>query len=85
MVAARGLLGDSDTRSHASEELAFDYPGDWRELEGVEFPLAEEAGESKVGEDTVGLDLDSWVTVFTQPVPFEVTPANVSDLVAPAR
>jgi len=85
VAAARGLLPDPDTRTHETGEFAFDYPGDWRELEGVEFPLAERAGESKVGEDTVGLDLDSWVTVFTQPVPFEVTPANVSDLVAPAR
>jgi len=85
VVLVRGLLGDPETRTYETEKFSFDYPGTWREIDGVEFPLAEQAGQSAVGEDTVGLDLDNWVTVFTQPVPFVVTPRNVADIVGPAR
>jgi hypothetical protein len=35
VAAARGLLPDSQT--YETEQFAFDYPGGWREIEGVEF------------------------------------------------
>lgn len=85
VALARGLLPDPKTRAYETGQFAFDYPAEWRPIEGVEFPIAEQAGRSTVGDHTVGLDIDNWATVFTQTVPFEVTPRNVSDLVRPAR
>jgi hypothetical protein len=63
--AASALFGGADVETLETPELSFDYPAEWRPIEGVEFPLAQAAGEGQVGENTVGLDPDNWVTAFT--------------------
>jgi len=51
----------------------------------VEFPLAQAAGQRQVGENTVGLDPDNWVTAFTNDSGIEISAANIDQFVAQAR
>jgi hypothetical protein len=78
-AAAVGLWGGGAQR-YETEVFSFDYPEGWEQIRGVEFPLAESVGEAGVGEDVVGIDLDNWVMVYTQPEDFGVTADNVEQL-----
>lgn len=91
-LVALGVLGaagyallDSDTETLETPEFSFDYPSGWERIEGVEFPNAERLGDTGVGDHTVGIDPDTWVTVFTSPVGAEVTTRNVNQVVPVAR
>ena len=83
--AASGLFGGEELESLETPEFSFDYPAAWQPIEGVEFPLAEGAGERQVGANTVGLDPDNWVTAFRNDSGIEISAANIDQFVAQAR
>jgi hypothetical protein len=83
--AASALFGGADVETLETPELSFDYPAEWRPIEGVEFPLAQAAGEGQVGENTVGLDPDNWVTAFSNDSGIVISAANIDQFVAQAR
>lgn len=72
-------------RTYEAAGFSFEYPDGWEPIEGVEFPNAEQLGDSEVGDHTVGLDPDNWVTVFSTPVGVEVTSRNVDKVIPVAR
>lgn len=76
-------LGDEERRYEA-EEFSFAYPQAWRKIEGVRFPALEQAVEdTPAGEDVVGIDQESWVSVFAVDVGVTVDAAKVRELVDP--
>lgn len=84
-VALAVLALAAGPQTYETPEFSFEYPDGWEPIEGVEFPNAEQLGDSEVGENTVGLDPDNWVTVFSTPVGVEVTNRNVDEVVPVAR
>jgi len=62
--AASGLFGGPDTETLEAPAYRFEHPAEWQPIEGVSFPLAEAAGREDVGEHTIGIDPDNYVTVF---------------------
>lgn len=66
-------------KTYEAERFSFSYPDDWQEVE-LALPLA---GESELGEHTVGPDDDNWVTVgYTRPNdPPVVARGNVDQLI----
>lgn len=78
-------LGDEERRYEA-EGFSFAYPEEWREIEGVQFPALEQAVEdTPAGEDVVGIDRESWVSVFAVDVGITVDAAKVRELLDPYR
>jgi len=69
-----------DTHTHDAGAFAFDYPRDWKDIEGVAFPLAAAAGREDIGRDTVGLSADSWVTAYVLKSDVPIDAGNVADL-----
>jgi len=82
---ASALFGGAETETLETPEFSFDYPAEWRAIEGVSFPLAEAAGQPQVGKHTVGLDPDNWVTAFAGDSGIEISEANVDQFVEQAR
>jgi hypothetical protein len=83
--AASGLLGGPDTETLEAPAYSFEHPAEWQPIEGVSFPLAEAAGKEDVGEHTIGLDPDNWMTVFAGDSGIQIDERNVDQFVAQAR
>jgi hypothetical protein len=66
-------------------DFSFSYPAEWERIEGVEFPLAEREGRDEVGDNTVGVDLENWVTVVRAEIPISIDERNVGELIPDAR
>jgi hypothetical protein len=80
VVVAAVSGGGGGPQRYETEVFSFDYPQGWEQIEGVEFPLAESVGDTGVGEDVVGIDLDNWIMVYSRPDDFGVTSENVGQL-----
>lgn len=72
-------------KRYEAEGFAFSYPAGWEVVEGVDFPLAVQYGRDDVGENTVGMDLENWMTVFVARTGVEVGRGNVQDLIPAQR
>jgi nitrogen fixation-related uncharacterized protein len=84
-VAVVAVFGGSDTTRYETADFSFEHPSEWEILEGVEFPLAEQEGREEVGENTIGLDLENWVTVYAAPLEAEITGENIDALLPTYR
>ncbi len=81
-LVASGGGGD---RRYETGAFSFTYPSGWQEIDGIDFPLADSFGAEGVGRDTVGIDPDNWVTVFSTTVGIEIDERNVGALLPAAR
>lgn len=81
VVAVVVFVAEEGPKRYEAERFAFTYPEGWEVIEGVDFPLAEQYGREEVGENTVGVDLENWLTVFEVETGVPVDSGNVRDVV----
>lgn len=78
-------LGEEDRRYEA-QKFSFAYPEDWRRVEGVRFPALEQVEpDTEAGDDVVGIDAESWVSVVVVDLPGPVDAAEVREALGPYR
>jgi hypothetical protein len=66
-------------------EFRFSYPAEWERIEGIDFPQAQRLGIDDMAEQTVGLDLENYFTVYMRELPFAVDGSTVADYVPATR
>ena len=79
------LIRGSDTETLETPEFPLRLPERLAAHRGVQFPVAEQAGQQGVGDNTGGLDPDNWVTAYSGQSDVEINAQNIDQLLTLAK